>query len=142
MKKIIATAFSVLAFVSSNAMAGPCSAEGYETQLDVAGITAALSNKRIVTDGDAEDHCSNGALYKVGVSSNDPVDPRVYRGMWVTSGSGDNSQVTYNYTVGGNSSFSLKLWENTSGGLCWEDSNKVVAILLASSSFTGTCDIP
>lgn len=131
-------------------VAAACSDSGYTTQLRSTGgntIQDALNDKRILTTGGEwnEDHCSNGALYKVGIPD-DPVDPRAYRGMWSVSGNGADSVVNYNYTVGGNSSFSWSLWKNDEGGLCWEALGSGGAIIATTATapgpLSGPCAIP
>ena len=65
-----------------------CTDDGFTNRLNQAQIRTALNNKRILATGGGEewneDHCSNGNLFKVGVSPDDPVDPRAYRGTWST----------------------------------------------------------
>jgi hypothetical protein len=150
MKYPMAVVVILLMGVGGGPAAAACSDSRYSTQLTSAGantIQDALNDKRILATGGGEewneDHCSNGALYKVGVSADDPVDPRAYRGMWGTSGMDANSMVTYNYTVGGSSSFSWTLWQNTTtGGLCWEDSGNIIATASEPEPLSGTCNIP
>jgi hypothetical protein len=131
-----------------------CENEGYVTQLKndnpPKSMADALDDKRILakTLDDSEewneDHCSNGALYKVGVSPTDPVDPRAYRGQWSAEGQGAKSVVVYDYG-GPGVTYRWTLWEDASGGLCWEDeNNNVVAIAPLPLGIPGglTCALP
>ena len=138
----------VVLFLMAGSMSMPtkaaCTDDGYSSRLNQGQIRTALNNKRILAMGGGEewneDHCSNGNLFKVGVSDDDPVDPRAYRGTWGTSGSGQNAEVTYNYTVGGSSSYSWSLWEDGTGGLCWEGAGgNVVATAPAPGPLSGSC---
>lgn len=100
-------------------------------RLGVPEIIDAISGKRIeattpvgVTPPEEwnEDHCAlpdGGALYKVGVSVNDPVDPRAYRGVWGVASLGGAS-VQYNYRPSG-TIYNWSLWKNGSDDLCWQD---------------------
>ena len=149
MKHSMAVGVILLMGFGSDATAGPCSDGGYGTQLKATGgnsITDALSNKRIIATGGEEwkeDHCANGNLFKVGVSVDDPVDPRAYRGTWGVTGGGAGSQVTYSYTVGGTSNYAWKLWKNNdSGNLCWEDNSQIIATAPNPMALSGTCDNP
>jgi len=148
MKHTVVVGAFLLMAVGGNATAA-CEDSGYTKQVKATGansIENTLSGKRILATGDDgewnEDHCANGALYKVGVSPDDPVDPRAYRGTWEVSDSGEDSEVTYHYTVGGNSSFSWKLWQDKSGNLCWEDGGSIIATAPAPGPLSGTCEIP
>ena len=147
MKYSMAVVVILLIGVGAGPAAASCFNDGYENQLFSNGnrLQDALNNKRILATGGGEawneDHCSNGNLFKVGVAD-DPVDPRAFRGTWFAEGSGANSLVTYNYTVGGTSSFSWELWQNGAGGLCWENpsTNDTIATAPAPGGLTGTCD--
>ena len=138
--------FLMTGIISMQATAA-CTDDGYTNRLTQGEMRSALNNKWILATGGGEewneDHCSNGNLFKVGVSPDDPVDPRAYRGTWGVSGTGSNALVNYNYTVGGSSSFSWSLWENGSGGLCWEGSGgNVIATAPAPGPLSGTCSAP
>ena len=145
MKHLIAIVVPLLTGIVSMPATATCADDGYTNRLSQGAIRGALNNKRILATGGGEqwneDHCSNRNLFKVGVSDDDPVDPRAYRGTWDISGTGSNAEVTYNYTVGGSSSYSWSLWENGSGGLCWEGSGgNVIATAPAPGSLSGTCN--
>ena len=145
MKHSIAIIVSILTGIMSMPATAACADNGYTNRLSQGAIRGALNNKRILATGGGEqwneDHCSNSNLFKVGVSDDDPVDPRAYRGTWGISGSGSNALVTYNYTVGGSSSYSWSLWENGTGGLCWEGSGgNVIATAPAPGPLSGTCN--
>jgi hypothetical protein len=87
-QNIIATL--VLTGFAINA-AADCTGDGYINPLTEAQIDTALAGMRVLaTEGSNsdspwnEDHCAGGALYKVGVSDTDPVDPRAFRGTWAS----------------------------------------------------------
>jgi len=114
------------------AYAQSCADLGF-TRLTYNEIVPALSGKRIeattpvgVTPPEEwnEDHCdfnTSSALYKVGVSPNDPVDPRAYRGVWVRAGSPAlGGFVQYNYRPS-TTIYAWSLWGNAAGDLCWQD---------------------
>jgi hypothetical protein len=148
----MATVVILLMGFGGGPAAATCSDNGYTTRLMTTGgntIADVLNGKRILAMGGGEewneDHCANGNLFKVGVSADDPVDPRAYRGIWGVSGTGAaNSMVTYNYMVGGSSSFSWQLWQNDAGGLCWGNPGGDVIATTASrpGALSGTCDSP
>jgi hypothetical protein len=86
---IIATL--VLTGFAINAAAQGCASDGYTDPLIADDIDTALTGMRVIategSSGDSpwhEDHCAGGALYKVGVSDTDPVDPRAFRGTWAS----------------------------------------------------------
>jgi hypothetical protein len=147
MRHSIALAIIFLMIIGGGPARAACSDSGYSTQLMSTGgntIQSALNGKRILATGGGEewreDHCASGALYKVEASANDPVDPYAYRGQWSVSGQGSNSKVNYNYSVGGSSNFSWALWQNASGGLCWENSGNIIATAPAPGP-SGTCAV-
>lgn len=145
MKYLSFVAMLLLIGLVSNAMAAGCS-DAYAT----AGVEGDIKGKQILATGPApgnegwnEDHCDSGALYKVAAEpAVDPkgVDPRAFRGNWTMS----DSNVTYNYTVGGSSSYTWTLWKDTTtGGLCWEGSSgTIIAIAPAPVNAGAPCNIP
>ena len=127
MKNVTTLGAVVLLSFAAEASAQGCAAIGYGSAVTNQGqINTRLGGKRILAVGPGgdwkEDHCSNGNLFKVGVSPTDPVDPRAYRGTWQIAGTGNARLVQYNYTVGGPGlTYTWALWENASGDLCWEN---------------------
>lgn len=120
---------AVLGLLSAGLMAQTCDDLGYTERLGFVNdpndlIINELSGKRIqavaTDDGEEwnEDHCSSGALYKVGAGTR--IDPRAFRGTWGTNIA--NNGVTYDYTVGGTSSYVWTLWKDpATDALCWGD---------------------
>ena len=111
----------------------------YQRVSDFNDIITLLNGKRIMAttpDGSEEwneDHCdfnASGALFMVGVSVNDPVDPRAYRGQWGRFFSG-GAAVQYVYSQP--NTFSWSLWKNSAGDLCWEriSDSEAIAVDLA-----------
>lgn len=134
MKKLSFIGTLLLMGVANNSVAN-CIDDNYLT----AGVAADVSGKQIMAvapDGETwnEDHCLSGDLYKLGAGT--AVDPYAFRGTWSYSDS--DGQVTYDYTVGGSSSYTWSLWKNSDGDLCWEDSGTIIATAPAPGS-SGSC---
>ncbi|MBE0472014.1 MAG: hypothetical protein IBX55_21205 [Methyloprofundus sp.] len=112
-----------------------CSNDGYTT----AGVPTDISGKQIIATGGGydwkEDHCASGDLYKLGNGTT--IDPYAFRGKWSIS---DNT-VTYNYTVGGNSTYIWNLWKDVRGNLCWDDGINIIATAPAPAD-AGACVTP
>ena len=142
MKHSIAIVVSLMTGIMSMPATATCADDGYTNRLNSGQTQTALRGKRILATGGGEqwneDHCSNGDLYKVGVSD-DPVDPYAFRGKWGVSGSAQAAVVTYNYTVGGSSTYSWSLWENELRGLCWEGSGGNVIATAPAPRSAGPC---
>lgn len=119
---------------------------------DRSEIVALLDGKRVEAKAPAsapspdeewnEDHCSSGALYKVGVSVNDPVDPRAYRGIWgiFTVGSPPNETSAIQYVYSQPNTFFWSLWKNSAGDLCWERVSDFRAIAVDPAPLPGPID--
>jgi len=142
MKKLSVIGLFLLIGVAGNALAD-CETAGY-TRLNQPGANSVLSNKHVLATAPSgeewnEDHCSTGALYKIGDGS--VVDPRAFRGTWVVGG-GNPAPVTYNYTVGGSSTYTWTLWGKTDGSLCWEDAGAIIATAPAPGSAGTPCNVP
>lgn len=137
MKHFAILAGLVVSGIQSVAVAGACLDAGYnQGPLTVAQINNQLSGRQVLAMAPGgeewnEDHCDSGALYKVGTTEGPPkhpdrpsVDPRAFRGTWTARAGGETNppRITYQYTVGGSSTFTWTLWRNTSNNdLCWED---------------------
>ena len=121
MKYLILTILTLFAATTIPAAAG-CVADGFgDSPLDKDSIGDKLSGKRIIATahgGDEEwkeDHCSTGALYKVGAGT--AVDPRKKVGTWGTETDSGHGVVVYDYET---TDYEFKLYENDEGALCWE----------------------
>ncbi len=136
MKYLNSVGILLLIGVTSNATAS-CSTEGYPTL----GTSSDISGKQILATAPPvgeqwnEDHCASLDLYKVGDGT--AVDPYAYRGTWSITG----NAVTYNYTVGGNSTYIWNLWKDVNGNLCWDDSTNIIATAPAPAG-AGACSAP
>jgi hypothetical protein len=92
-KSYLSVGATLLMGASASVSAATCAESGYTQSLDsdtTPTLNEALNGKRInatAPDGEEwnEDHCPNGALYKVAAPpAQDPkgVDPRAFRGVW------------------------------------------------------------
>lgn len=142
MKHLRLIGMFLLMGIASNAVAVTCSDQGY-TALNNAQANAALSGKRVLAVAPDEqwneDHCADGALFKVGDGS--PVDPRAFRGTWTVQPGPPPVSVTYDYTVGGSSNYTWELWGNN-GSLCWEGGGAIIATAPAPGSAGTPCNLP
>jgi len=116
----------------ANSAAANCFDDGYTN----VGISGDISGKRILAtapDGEdwKEDHCTSG-LYKVGDGT--AVDPYAFRGTWLISG----NTVEYSYT-GISSPYIWLLYNDGSGGLCWQNAGGAIIATGSASGSAGPC---
>ena len=125
MKSIIfISSFLLLNIQMAGALAaGLCPTTGQVTTLSVPDLSTILTGNTIcvgppvfpnVNWESQEYHQSGGSLidWKQGASS--VADPTAVIGTWSIAGSGAATQVTYNYTDGGSSTFSYTVFDNGS----------------------------
>lgn len=91
-----------------------CGSPG-DQRLNQTQAATALNGKRVNAVSPSgedwkEDHCTSGALYKVGAGT--AVDPRKQVGTWAIVGTGSNTTVQYSYT--GLSPYTWSLWQTGS----------------------------
>ena len=116
-------------FMVSGAFAEPCSV----VYQDNHQIDALLGNKRVEANDPVsgenwkEDHClGSGALYKVGLGPNDPIDPRKQVGTWTYDNTA--ATVTYNYDGNPGSKFTWTVkYNRRTGNICWEGNGQAIA---------------
>jgi hypothetical protein len=125
-----------------------CSGLGYATRLtdsSTPSLTVAITGKSIdanAPDGEnwKEIHCGTspgGDLQKVGLGPTDRVDPQRSIGSWSIAPAGDT--VSYDYGPGG--SYTLRVYQNNTGGICWQrDADD--GVVVATGVFTAVSCLP
>ncbi len=126
---------------------GGCPDADYTTRLTSASsptLTDAITGNSIDADSPGgenwkEIHCgtSPGDLQKVGVSPTDPVDPQVSVGSWEIVGAVGEETVNYNYGTGG--SYTWRVYQNGTGGLCWQEDSDTGAVIATGVVTSVTC---
>lgn len=125
-----------------------CIGFGYPTRLTGASIptlTDAITGNSIDADSPGggenwkEIHCgtSPGELQKIGVSPTDPVDPQVPVGSWGIVGAVGEETVNYDYGTGG--SYTWRVYQNGTGGLCWQEDSDTGAVIATGAVTAVSC---
>lgn len=134
-RKVTVPVFALALFLANDVLAQDpdeteCEAKGYTAVGDTELVVLLEGNVVFAEDPSKpgvdwkEEHCSGGGLYKLGVSVNDPVDPRKKVGTWVDNGDGT---VTYTYDAWSPGEiYTWRLYKRGKGAsLCWgEDKPK------------------
>jgi hypothetical protein len=118
MWRFIFTSIVLLAGVSGEAIAIDCnSGQIKNDNNDPNGVANAISGKTVCATlaGQKwqEYHRPGGNLIDYKKGPTNAVDPSKQVGSWITSGTGGNSQVTYNYGTGGSYSYKIHLNNGT-----------------------------